>query len=232
IPGPMTCGVLRPAVLFPRDAETWDDAALKRALIHELEHVRRRDCATHLVARVVCAMYWFHPLVWISLRRLGLEAERACDDAVLRHSEAPEYADQLVTIATHLTSATKPPLLAMAGRSDLRLRVAAILDATQRRGRAGTLCTAIALAMMVLLVAFISPLRAVEPGPQEFEVASIKKNTSGHGPYNLGLDFEPNGRFHVTNSWLMTLIDIAYGLNPRQLDEHGYALVKQAYDVD
>src|SRR5262249_32007472 len=41
ISGPMTCGVVRPVVLFPRDAETWDDFALKRALIHELEHVRR-----------------------------------------------------------------------------------------------------------------------------------------------------------------------------------------------
>jgi hypothetical protein len=34
--------------------------------------------------------------VWIAWRRLALEAERSCDDAVLRRSEAAAYADQLV----------------------------------------------------------------------------------------------------------------------------------------
>ena len=54
----------------------------------------RHDWAIHCVARGVCALYWFHPLVWMTLRRLELEAERACDDAVLERSEATAYADQ------------------------------------------------------------------------------------------------------------------------------------------
>src|SRR5262249_41305848 len=178
VTGPMTCGIVRPMIVFPPDAESWSDAALQRALIHELEHVRRRDSVTHVVARLVCAMYWFHPLVWISWRRLCLEAERACDDAVLRHSEAPEYAEQLLTIAEQMTSASRTPLPALARRSDLRLRVAAVLDATQHRGRAGTVCITIALGAAVLLVGVISPLRAVQGRSQEFEVASIKKNSS------------------------------------------------------
>jgi uncharacterized protein (TIGR03435 family) len=230
--GPMTLGLARPAIIFPTDAESWDNAALQRALTHELEHVRRRDYLVHLIARLACSVYWFHPLVWLSWRRLRLEAERACDDAVLRQSEATEYADQLVTIAAHMTPSARTPLLAMASRSDLKMRVAAVLDATQRRGRAGTICITIALASVLLLVGVISPLRAVTAGPQEFEVASIKKNTSGRGPYNLGAGFEPNGRFHVTNAPLFTLINIAYGLTYKQLDENGFALVNEAFDVD
>jgi bla regulator protein BlaR1 len=232
VSGPMTCGIVRPMIVFPLDAESWSDAALERALTHELEHVRRRDCVTHVLARLVCAMYWFHPLVWISWRRLCLEAERACDDAVLRHSEAPEYAEQLLTIADHMTSASRTPLLAMARRSDLRLRVAALLDATQRRGRVGTVCITIALAAAVLVVGVISPLRAVQGRSQEFEVASIKKNSSGRGPYNLGLSFEPNGRFHVTNGLLVTLINLAYGITYKQLETNGFAVGDQAFDVD
>jgi beta-lactamase regulating signal transducer with metallopeptidase domain len=42
-------------------------------------------------------VYWFHPLVWMAWRQLALEAERSCDDAVLRRSEGTVYADQLVT---------------------------------------------------------------------------------------------------------------------------------------
>jgi beta-lactamase regulating signal transducer with metallopeptidase domain len=51
------------------------------------------------VARSVCGVYWFHPLVWVCWRHLRLEAERACDDAVVRDGEATAYADQLVTHA-------------------------------------------------------------------------------------------------------------------------------------
>jgi beta-lactamase regulating signal transducer with metallopeptidase domain len=96
VAGPMTCGVVRPLIVFPIDARTWPDADVRRALTHELEHVRRGDWATMCLARAVCAVYWFHPLVWIASRQLGLNAERACDDAVLRDSQAFGYADQLV----------------------------------------------------------------------------------------------------------------------------------------
>jgi bla regulator protein blaR1 len=120
----------------------------------------------------------------------------------------------------------------MASRSDLGARVAAVLDVKQRRGRAGAVCITIALAAAVLLVGVISPLRAVEPRAQEFEVASIKKNPSGRGPYNLGMDFAPNGRFAVTNMPLFELINIAYGLGFKQLDENGFTLVNDAFDVD
>jgi len=183
IHGPMTCGVFRPAIMFPRDAQSWTDEAVRRALVHELEHIRRRDCLMHMVARLACAVYWFHPLVWMSWRKLGLEAERSCDDAVLSQCvvDATEYADQLVKLASHISAAAKMPLLAMANRSDLSTRVTAVLDSGQRRGRPGKLCVAGVFVLCALFIGVVSPLRAVstfrEPAAQgrsEFEVASIK----------------------------------------------------------
>jgi beta-lactamase regulating signal transducer with metallopeptidase domain len=63
---PITYGILRPAIVLPPDAQHWPDAAMTRALVHELEHVKRRDWAVQMIARVVCALYWFHPLVWMA----------------------------------------------------------------------------------------------------------------------------------------------------------------------
>src|ERR1700678_3367022 len=103
----MTCGVLYPAVVLPRDAQSWKAEDLTRAIVHELEHVRRGDWATHCFARTICAAYWFHPLVWIAWRQLALEAERSCDDAVLARSEATAYADQLVGLAQRMSSRAK-----------------------------------------------------------------------------------------------------------------------------
>src|SRR5262245_7794995 len=41
--GPMTCGTLHPAILLPIDAPSWTREELSRAIVHELEHVRRGD---------------------------------------------------------------------------------------------------------------------------------------------------------------------------------------------
>ena len=159
LPGPMTCGVAHPAIVLPSDAPNWDAEDLNRALVHELEHVRRGDWAVHCLARAVCAVYWFHPLVWMAWRQLALEAERSCDDAVLGRSEATAYADQLVALARRLSA--KAPVPAMANRADLKKRLAAVLDGRQRRGRAGALPVALACAAALALVLTLSPLRTV-----------------------------------------------------------------------
>lgn len=161
IQAPMTCGVFRPVIVMPRDAVTWCDDDVRRALVHELEHVRRADWATQLAARAICAVYWFHPLAWATQRSLCLEAERACDDAVLAHGASEDYAEQLVTLASRLRRGRALPALAMANRSDLAVRVHALLDAGQRRGRVGTWTTATAMVVALVGVATLSSVRTV-----------------------------------------------------------------------
>jgi uncharacterized protein (TIGR03435 family) len=162
LPGPMTCGVVYPAIVLSADAQTWDAENLHRAMVHELEHVRRRDWVIHCLARVACAVYWFHPLVWIAWRKLALEAERSCDDAVLGRWEATAYADQLVALARRLSLPAKSlsarsPLLAMANRSDLATRIGA-----------------------ALLVVTVSPLRmVVAPPPVSAQTASHSSPPAG-----------------------------------------------------
>ena len=161
IPAPLTCGVWKPTIVLPYDARNWSTVDLRCALVHELEHVRRGDWAIQLAARAVCASYWFHPLVWVAWRKLRLEAERACDDAVVQGAERTEYADQLVSLARRMSQAHAQPALGMANRSDLSTRVSALLDDRQQRGRAGLWTTASALAMASLIVLAIAPLRTI-----------------------------------------------------------------------
>ena len=161
VPGPMTFGISRPVIVLPLDAREWSEAELRRALTHEIEHIQRGDWLMQIVARTVAALYWFHPLVWTAWRRLCLEAERSCDDAVVIGEERTDYADQLVTLAQRMSATPAQPMLGMANRSDLSTRVTAVLDDRMRRGRAGfalALGTVTAAALMVLTVA---PVRAV-----------------------------------------------------------------------
>jgi uncharacterized protein (TIGR03435 family) len=183
----VTWGVLKPTIILPATAEQWDEATLRCALRHELEHVARWDFLTHCVSRMVCAAYWFHPLVWTAWRRLRLEAERACDDAVLREDDARDYASLLVSTAQREPADMRQPLLAMAGRGDLAARVSAVLDNYQSRGRVGRrratgliVMGAIAiLGVSAITVAHAMPQAqptAIAARPLTFETASLKRN--------------------------------------------------------
>ena len=161
VPAPLTCGFWRPAIVLPLDAREWSDADLRRALVHEIEHVVRGDWAVQVAARAIGAVYWFHPLVWVAWRGLCLEAERACDDAVVRSADRADYADQLVLLARRF--AAPAAMLGMANRSDLSARVRALLDERQRRGSASAMTAAAALMAAVVVVGTIAPVRAVAP---------------------------------------------------------------------
>jgi len=180
IQGPLTCGIWRPAILLPAEAGEWNEADLRRAIVHELEHVRRCDWAIQLAARATCVLYWFHPLVWVAFRRLSLEAERAADDAVVRSAEHTEYAEQLVLLAGRLSKARTQPALGMANRSDLSARVSALLDDSQRRGRAGWRPTAMALSVAGLVALTLAPVRAVTQSDKQTAAADQKLDSQSN----------------------------------------------------
>ena len=127
----VTWGLLRPKILVPPAALTWDERRIRVVLHHELAHVARGDWATQLAAEVLRCVYWFTPLTWIACRRLRDESERAADDAVLLRGVPPaDYAAHLLELARSMTHdrrawAAAP---AIARPSSLERRVTAMLN--------------------------------------------------------------------------------------------------------
>ena len=189
---PFVCGVIRPLVVMPAEASTWTSERRRAVLLHELAHVRRHDCLTQLLARVACAIYWFHPLVWLAAHRLRVERERACDDVVLTSGvRGSDYGRHLVEIAR---SAVSPASgfaaggVAMAHRRRLEERLVSILDPHVLRTSprsARLVVTAfglLALGAASLQVQAQAPAQPPAAAPAAatpnvtFEVASIKRN--------------------------------------------------------
>ena len=175
---PATWGLLRSTVLLPADYESWSRETLDRALLHELAHVRRRDCWSYMLAELARALHWPNPLVWAALHHQRLESERACDDHVLdRGDPASVYAADLVAMARALRAEAALPhaALAMAGHSGISRRVRAILDPTQARSQVGSRTILIACASTIGLAAAIAVVTPVAVA-QEIRVRQPSAN--------------------------------------------------------
>ena len=158
---PVTWGWWRPMILLPAEADEWSPERRRVVLLHELGHVKRWDCLTQLAARMVCAFYWFNPLVWLAARRMCVERERACDDLVLNGGcKASDYASHLVEIAETFRRIPQVAAIAMARSSQLGNRVAAIVDASRPR-RAPSLFWSSVLCVAVF--GFVAAIAAQKP---------------------------------------------------------------------
>lgn len=151
----MTVGIVRPRILLPADATDWDPSRLRAILLHELAHVKRRDCLWQLLAHTSRAVYWFHPLAWLSLRKMEDAAESACDDTVVNSGlHADDYAEHLLGVATgYEPFAPAQAAVASIARPPLEHRLRALLDDRRKHQPAvrRLLLAALPMAMMTTI---------------------------------------------------------------------------------
>jgi HEAT repeat protein len=171
---PFASGVIRPAIVLPASATGWSDRRRRAVLVHELAHVRRFDLLMNVLGRFACALYWFHPLVWMAARRMRADSERAADDTVLSvGTRASEYADHLLQIVCAAGRSSTPAVaLPMAQRKEFEGRMLAILEANSRRSSPSRRH---ALAVAALALALVLPTAALAPataGPPKTDPGS------------------------------------------------------------
>ncbi len=131
IASPMSFGLLRPVVMLPSVAATWDESTIEDVMLHELSHIKRLDWSTMLFCHLLSSVFWINPLVWLAKNRVNETAEQACDAAVLRYGkDGIGYAEDLLRLARESLPNSRAPILAqlMFDESSLSLRIRNILD--------------------------------------------------------------------------------------------------------
>ena len=102
---PMLIGTFRPTIVIPT-ATLGRLSISERTMVlgHELAHIRRGDLFWGLIASIVRAVFFFHPLAWWSERQLKLAQEVAADQLVIarQHHEPVNYAGLLVSVVGKL----------------------------------------------------------------------------------------------------------------------------------
>jgi beta-lactamase regulating signal transducer with metallopeptidase domain len=193
---PMTWGALRPVILLPEASEDWSLKCRSIVLLHELAHVKRRDCLTQTLAQLACALYWFNPLVWVAARSLRVERELACDDEVLQAgTRASDYAGYLVEIASSFgANVCVSPFAVGMACSELENRVRAILN--PERKRATNNRRKVVLSSMVAATILI-PLATVQPWTQASTIDEKSRRVQASGETPL---VEPNQEHLLSES--------------------------------
>jgi beta-lactamase regulating signal transducer with metallopeptidase domain len=164
---PVTIGVLRPAIVVPGQVEDWPAEWRAAAVAHETAHVRRRDPLLQLLAELACALYWFHPLVWVAAWQLRVERELAADDDVLLGGvRASSYARLLLALGAPRLAPPPGALVPLLTPGGLKARLGRVLEGGPRRalGRASGVALATLGALAFVPVSTGVPVARKTPG--------------------------------------------------------------------
>jgi Zn-dependent protease with chaperone function len=162
---PSVIGFFSPRILIPEWLyEKLTPGELEQVVIHELGHISRADDWINLFQKIGLVLFPLNPaLMWID-RRLCFERELACDDGVLRCTQAPgAYATCLVSLAERTLDrrAASLSLGAWERRSELARRVHSIL----RRGEGMTPVQA-RLALGAIVIALLGGAAGLSQFPR------------------------------------------------------------------
>jgi beta-lactamase regulating signal transducer with metallopeptidase domain len=159
-----------PRLLWPAGLEDrLSTEGCRAVLLHELAHFRRRDHWVGWLLLTGGCVWWWHPLFWWLRRRLGQEAELACDALVVGAAPSARraYAEALLEVSQRMSAAVAVPALGAAGgRRDLERRLVMIMrgPASRRLSWVG-LASAIALGLLALPAWTLGDEKTLPPQP-------------------------------------------------------------------
>ena len=191
---PMVWGFLRPVILLPVDADQWQTERLRAVLLHELAHIKRWDWTMLMVTQIMCAVYWFNPLVWFVAHRVRIEAEQACDDQVLNAGyQSNDYAQLLLDITRNvkIAKATSRAAVAIAHSSKIERRLRTVLAENLNRHPVTKVAAGIGLLVFICF--------AVPMGTMRLAQAINPEETFKSQPTSEALSPKPNAHEQDTD---------------------------------
>ena len=84
VTSPFVLGVVKPRIYLPSDL---GEQEREYVIAHERAHIARRDNIIKPFGFAILAVYWFHPLVWLSYVLFCRDIELACDERVIRNAD-------------------------------------------------------------------------------------------------------------------------------------------------
>ena len=177
INAPLSWGWRKPAILI--DRETLANPGEAEAVIaHEAAHLVRGDWPRLIAARLVVALFWFNPFVWLLERLYLQDVEEAADAEATSLVEPARYAQALLNVARN---ASVPAGANSISSGSLARRIKRVLSGRvrsrwDRTWRAGALASVAVIAGPIALVQFVAPaVSAANPLAPDVTLAPVSQ---------------------------------------------------------
>lgn len=182
---PAVVRILRPLVVLPlHGCDDLSDDELESLLCHECAHVKRYDNLVARVESIICALFWFHPLIWIAQRITAIERERACDEVVAGSAdERNTYLDALTKFC-HAAIAPRLPGVSCMATAKLKERMDYVMNYSEIKAHAFparrlTILASAGLVLFTLAAGFVGSKPAF--GTTKSDSYSIKVTATRSG---------------------------------------------------
>lgn len=123
---------------------------------HELTHCRRRDSLTKVFLVLLCAAYWFNPVMYLFIRTMNQLCEQSCDEKFLAGKGSEEkayYLRLLVLSSTEKEHSNKLLFTAFkGGNTQMKKRITNILSSKNKKGAAIVISLALVVALLSAVV--------------------------------------------------------------------------------
>lgn len=128
---PIMAGVVHPRIYLPIHLiSDYQESDLRYILLHELFHYRHQDSFIGHLINLGSMVYWFHPLMRLSLRAMRQDRELACDASVLALLDEASYTDYGQTLIRFAKKTSLHPFPFTTGlggnRNEIRKRILCI----------------------------------------------------------------------------------------------------------
>ncbi len=185
MPVPAITGLRSPVLLLPAClSEGHNEEKLRHIFFHELSHYKRGDIAATYLLNVLNALYWFNPLVWLTVRLVNKDMETACDATVLAHmgtEKRQSYIETVIEFGGNSSGKRLMPALCMNdGRMKMKSRIKGMF--LRSRTKAAVKIPVVALALVLAFACFTTacqptPDKAVVVNKGEDKLASVINST-------------------------------------------------------
>ena len=132
---PCVIGIVNPAIILT-EGVIHDSKATKFALIHEMIHYKQKDNFIRLLENILCALYWFNPLVWLSAEAARNDAELSCDSRVLDRISSKDHFNYCFTILSISDNSNRIVAAMSDGGKKIKNRIDMITKPPQKRSAA------------------------------------------------------------------------------------------------
>ncbi|SCL97317.1 M56 family metallopeptidase [Sporanaerobacter sp. PP17-6a] len=161
---PCVMGIVNPAIILT-EGVIHDSKATKFALIHEMIHYKQKDNFIRLLENILCALYWFNPLVWLSAEAARNDAELSCDSRVLDRISSKDYFNYCFTILSISDNSNRIVAAMSDGGKKIKRRIDMIIKPPQKRSAAiiaAVICLSLGISSFVNINVKVENLSAIQ----------------------------------------------------------------------